>query len=104
MDNRFQGDIDQIKTLRVRRADTGEELALKGRLAWCAATLIDAGERGFTSVERPAPRTSDYIFQLRGKGLPIITEDEKHSGPYAGTHGRYKLQASLQVIDVEYAQ
>ncbi len=99
----FSGDIDRIKHLRIRREDTGQELALKGRLAWCAATLIEVGQHGFTSIERPAPRTSDYIFQLRGKGLPIITEDEKHAGPYAGTHGRYKLNAPVSIVEAEFA-
>ena len=103
MANHFSGNIDRIKHLRIRREDTGQELALKGRLAWCAATLIAVGQQGFTSVERPAPRISDYIFQLRGKGLPIITEDEKHAGPYAGTHGRYRLETSVEIVEQEFA-
>jgi hypothetical protein len=103
MANHFSGNIDRIKRLIIRRDDTGQELALKGRLAWCVATLIEVGPQGFTTIERPAPRTSDYIFQLRGKGLPIITEDEKHAGPYAGTHGRYKLNAPVSIVEAEFA-
>ena len=103
MANQFSGKINSIKRLTIRREDTGQKLVLTGRLAWCLATLIEVGQHGFTSVERPAPRTSDYIFQLRGKGLPIITEDEKHTGPYAGTHGRYKLNAPVSVVEAEFA-
>lgn len=103
MSNHFKGDIERIKHLRIRREDNGQELTLKGRLAWCAATLIDAGEKGFTTIERPAPRISDYVFQLRGKGLPITTTDEPHKGPYAGVHGRYRLTASVAILEAEFA-
>jgi len=103
MTNSFMGDIDKIKALRIRREDTGEELALKGRLAWCAATLIDTGGRGFTTIERPAPRVSDYVFKLRAKGLPVETKEEKHTGAYSGTHGRYRLLAPVSVIAAEFA-
>jgi hypothetical protein len=70
-----------------------------GRFAWTLLRLIEAGENGVTPMERPAPRWSAYVFVLRREGLVIETIEERHSGPYAGRHGRYVLRTAVVVID-----
>ena len=68
----------------------------KGREAWALDRLRLAGPRGCTPIDEPAPRWSAYIFNLRGRGVPIETLHEPHGGEFAGTHGRYVLRAKVQ--------
>ena len=67
---------------------------VKGREAWALQRLLEAGKRGCTPIEQPAPRWSAYIHKLRERGVPIETIHETHGGPYAGTHGRYVMRAA----------
>ena len=46
---------------------------LMGRLGWAMVQLAKAGAKGVTPIERPAPRWSGYIHELRGKGIAIDT-------------------------------
>lgn len=67
----------------------------KGREAWALDRLTEAGPRGCTPIEQPAPRWSAYIHRLRALGVPIETLHEPHGGAFAGTHGRYILRARV---------
>jgi len=67
---------------------------VRGREAWALQRLLEAGKRGCTPIEQPAPRWSAYIHKLRGRGVPIETIHESHGGAFAGTHGRYVMRAS----------
>jgi hypothetical protein len=69
-----------------------------GRDAWCLSELLGAGSHGVTPLERPAPRWSHYVYKLRKAGLVIETIDESHSGPFAGTHGRYVLRTKVSIV------
>jgi hypothetical protein len=69
-----------------------------GRFAWCLFELVEAGERGVTSLERPAPRWSHYVHRLRRDGMAIETVEENHDGAYAGRHGRYRLSVPVVVL------
>ncbi|MEW9615919.1 hypothetical protein AB3G45_19070 [Shinella sp. S4-D37] len=69
-----------------------------GRQAWMLDQLIQAGPRGLTSIERPAPRISHYIFRLRGAGFDIDTEYEDHGGQFPGRHGRFRLLSRVRII------
>jgi hypothetical protein len=93
-----------IVELHVQRTDTDETLKLKGREAWTLTSLIEAGERGLTPLDRPAPRWSGYVYALRKRGLAIETVDERHSGPYPGAHGRYILRTPLTVLKTVCAE
>ena len=79
----------------------GEEgaicMTIKGRELWALRELIRVGAHGLTSIERPAPRWSHYIFQLRARGLIISTIREKHGGEYPGHHGRYVLRSPVAI-------
>lgn len=70
-----------------------------GRDAWMLDQLLAVGSAGCTSLENPAPRISHYVFKLRTKfGLHIETVDEKHGGPYHGSHARYFLRSKVEPI------
>ncbi|MDM9629523.1 hypothetical protein QTL95_26930 [Rhizobium sp. S152] len=89
--------------MRVQIIDKGLPVGLpvtvSGRDAWALQRLIDAGARGFSSVENPAPRTSHYIWKLRRFGFAIETEHEPHGGAYPGTHARYRLHSEIKVLE-----
>ena len=78
--------------------DDGEELtvAVLGRDRWALEQLISAGPKGCTPIDNPAPRWSGYVHRLRQLGVPIETLIEAHSGPFAGHHARYVLQACVR--------
>jgi hypothetical protein len=70
-----------------------------GRTAWALQELVQAGPKGITALENPAPRLAHYILCLRKAGLTIETIDEKHSGPFKGVHGRYILKSDVQIME-----
>lgn len=70
-------------------------IAVSGRDRWALEALIAAGEKGCTPIDTPGPRWSGYVHNLRNNGVPIETLTEAHSGPFAGNHARYVLQASV---------
>jgi hypothetical protein len=70
---------------------------LKGRELWALRELIRVGANGVAPIERPAPRWSHYIFQLRAHGLSIETIREEHGGEYPGHHGRYVLRTPVAI-------
>ncbi|WP_281856849.1 winged helix domain-containing protein [Litoreibacter halocynthiae] len=69
----------------------------QGRLGWTLVQLVEAGPLGVTTIERPAPRWSGYIHDLRKCGIPIETEMEPHKGSYPGQHARYVLTCDAEV-------
>jgi hypothetical protein len=72
-------------------------MILKGRELWALRELIRVGANGVAPIERPAPRWSHYIFQLRAHGLSIETIREEHGGEYPGHHGRYVLRTPVAI-------
>lgn len=72
-------------------------MELVGRYAWAMNQLINAGSKGCTPIDNPAPRWSAYIHLLRKDYLiDIETIDEAHGGLFAGTHARYVLRSVVQ--------
>lgn len=67
-------------------------IEVKGRARWALERLIEAGRRGCSTVDDPAPRWAAYIHKLRSAGLEIETVNEAHHGPFEGTHARYVLR------------
>ncbi|MFG1210544.1 winged helix domain-containing protein [Xanthobacter flavus] len=93
-----------VTFMRVRvGGPDGQLVTLRGRVAWTLSHLIDAGERGCTPIERPAPRWSDYVFKLRKVGILVETIHEGHHGAYAGHHGRYVLRTEIEVVERAFA-
>lgn len=76
----------------------GKPFTVTGRDAWTLAQLVWAGSKGCTPIDNPAPRWSAYVFNLREMGLNIETRHEPHYGPFAGTHGRYVLLNTVEII------
>ena len=66
------------------------------RLCWTLEALMQAGEVGCTPRDRPAPRWSMYVADLRKKGVEIDTVREPHGGDYPGWHGRYVLRSKVR--------
>lgn len=90
--------MSEITALTVRTPQ-GTTHRFKGRDAWTLGQLIQAGDIGVTPLERPAPRWSAYVHDLRNAGISIETIDEYHAGPFAGRHGRYRLLSKVEVIE-----
>ena len=74
-------------------------ITVRGRDLWALSELVAAGRRGCTPIDNPAPRWSAYVHNLRELGVAIDTLTEKHSGPFAGWHGRYVLLSKVDPID-----
>jgi hypothetical protein len=76
----------------------GEPFAVeaKGRNAWALDRLREAGPKGCTPIEQPAPRWAAYVHSLRTRGVPIETVTEPHGGEFSGMHGRYVLRAMVR--------
>lgn len=83
--------------------DGSKPKTFRGRQAWTLNELNRAGKNGVATVERPAPRWSDYVMHLRRAGVGIATLHEKHGGAYRGHHGRYRLTCKVRVIEKEVA-
>ena len=89
-----------VMTISVRLTvrDSTRDMTFKGRDAWALNELIQAGGKGCTPINQPAPRWSAYVKKLRDAGILIETVHESHKGPFPGTHGRYVLKSSIEVI------
>ena len=83
---------------KYRDPATDREFTLTGREHWAADELIKAGPVGVTPIERPAPRWSAYVFDLRRMGISIETIHEPHGGAYPGNHARYVLRTPLEPV------
>ena len=93
--------MGNVTFIKIRRdPPEGSILAFEGRQAWTLAALIDAGSKGITPIERPAPRWSQYVFLLRQAGLEIETVRQAHGGSYPGRHGRYVLWTPIEVLEI----
>jgi hypothetical protein len=94
---------NNIVSLTVRIGDGGRLVKVRGRDAWTLAELVKAGPGGITTLERPAPRWSHYVFKNRRAGIDIETIHEGHAGPYSGAHARYVLRSPVEVVEQEVA-
>jgi hypothetical protein len=84
--------------IRIRLPD-GSQQSFVGREAWTLRHLLSAGSTGVTTVDHPAPRWSHYVYKLRKAGLVISTDYEGHKGDFPGTHGRYRLETPVTVVE-----
>lgn len=75
----------------IHDTDGERRIDLLGREAWALLELVEAGARGCTPIDNPAPRWSHYVWLLRRDGFNVETIDESHAGPFAGSHARYVL-------------
>jgi hypothetical protein len=60
--------------------------------------LYRAGASGITTIEFPGVRVSAGILHLRRAGVDVQTIYEKHSGEFAGRHGRFVLRSRVEPI------
>jgi hypothetical protein len=71
---------------------------VKGRDLWALKQLFAAGSRGCTAIDNPAPRWSGYVHNLRRAGFEIETIHESHKGAFPGTHARYILHTTVEIM------
>lgn len=90
--------MTQKLTITARILPDGKPVTVIGRDAWALRNLVNAGAAGCTPIDHPGPRWSHYVFKLRGFGFVIETVDEKHGGPFAGSHARYVLRSQVEII------
>ena len=74
-----------------------------GRFAWTLARLVEAGTKGVTPLEYPAPRWSHYVHVLRREGVAIETMEEQYGGSFKGWHGRYVLRSCVTILSCREA-
>jgi hypothetical protein len=74
-------------------------LTINGRDEWALQQLMNAGAKGCTPKDNPAPRWSGYVFNLRQMGLDIETVHERHGGEFPGMHARYVLHSFIEVVE-----
>lgn len=89
------------KYLKVRVGDlAGPVVTITApRRIWALGELMRAGPRGCTSLQSPAPRWSAYIFALRHEhGIDIAALEESHAGQFSGSHARYILRSTIEVL------
>ena len=87
-------------SITVRLPD-GSQQTFVGRDAWALRQLMASGKSGVTPIDNPAPRWSHYVYKLRQGGIVISTEHVAHAGPFPGTHGRYRLETELTLLQEE---
>ncbi|WP_075220822.1 winged helix domain-containing protein [Acuticoccus yangtzensis] len=86
-------------SIRFCIGEGAETITAEGRVAWALLQLIVADERGCTPIDNPAPRWSAYVFKLRRLGVSVETIHEPHGGPFSGTHARYVLRSTINVLE-----
>ncbi len=81
------------------RINGGPLTTATGREAQTILALVDAGQRGITSLEAFkagwAVRLGAYVFDLKKMGVSIRTEREPHDG---GNHARYVLDGKVEIV------
>ena len=88
----------------IHQASGDHNIKVVGRAGWGLLHLINSGPNGLTTLARPAPRWSDYIFKLRRAGFAVSTAEEGHDGTFAGHHGRYTLLDRVTVAGGNLAE
>lgn len=90
-------------SMRVQILDDNNEvtsgpITVIGREAWCLRKLLDAGEKGVSSLDNVGPRLAHYVYRLRGYGFAIETVYEKHGGDFPGSHARCRNFSKVQIL------
>lgn len=88
-----------MQSFRITAETYACTIHVKGRNAWTLNELINAGQKGCTPIDNPAPRWSAYVHNLRGMGVDIETIRENHGGEFAGHHARYVLRCHVERLD-----
>lgn len=90
----------KARKLKIAIYENGGErlVSVRGRDAWALKQLLDAGSKGCTPIDNPAPRWSHYIWKLRQAGIPVETVTENHGGEYPGHHAKYRLTVPVRIV------
>ncbi|WP_085043801.1 winged helix domain-containing protein [Ensifer aridi] len=88
----------QVNILNDNNEPCGLPVTLVGREAFTLRKLLDAGDRGISSLDHVGIRLSHYVMKLRRAGITVETVPTEHGGDYPGVHGVYKLRSQLSVL------
>ena len=89
--------MTQCAIVHIEGRDGARRTEVKGRDLWALGQLAEAGPRGSTPIDNPAPRWSGYVHNLRRAGLEIETILESHKGAFPGVHARYVLHSNVRI-------
>ena len=82
----------------VLQGDDTREVKFTGREAETLLQLMDAGERGVSSLTHPGIRLSHYVMKLRRAGVNIETNMRPFGGAFPGEYGAYILRSKCRVL------
>ncbi|QGJ73793.1 hypothetical protein [Sinorhizobium meliloti] len=89
----------RVNILNDNNEPCGFPVTFVGREAYTLRKLIDAGERGISSLDHIGIRLSHYVLKIRRAGITVETVPTSHGGAFPGHHGVYKLRSRLRVIE-----
>ena len=96
--SRLQRSI-RVNVLNDNNEPCGFPVTFVGREAYTLRKLIDAGERGISSLDHVGIRLSHYVMKLRRAGITVETVPTAHDGDFPGVHGVYKLRSRVRVLE-----
>ena len=94
------GEFTQPYVVSLKFKNETETERMYGRKGWALRLLYDAGEKGVSPTDFPAPRWSSYVFDLRQMGLDIETVRQPQWGSYSSTLTRYVLRSDVVVLPI----
>ena len=81
------------------RSAGGREEVCCARFAQTLFALVEIGEGGVSSLACQGIRLGHYVFILRREhGVKIETGREAHGGVCPGTHARYPLASTVEIL------
>lgn len=89
----------RVNVLSDNNEPCGLPVTLVGREAQTLRKLIDAGERGISSLDHPGIRLAHYCMKIRRAGITVETVKTPQRGEYAGWFGVYKLRSHVAVLE-----
>ncbi|MDX0911939.1 hypothetical protein GOL41_17385 [Sinorhizobium medicae] len=89
----------RVNILNDNNEPCGFPVTFVGREAYTLRKLIDAGERGISSIDQVGIRLSHYVLKIRRAGITVETVSISHGGAFPGVHGVYKLRSRLRIIE-----
>jgi len=91
--------MNGVLTVRAGIDAAGVVMVL-GRAAWALVELVHSGTSGCSYIDKPAPRWSAYVYELRKLGIAVETIRESHGGPFPGSHARYVLRSRVTILEM----
>ncbi|MDW9711865.1 winged helix domain-containing protein [Sinorhizobium meliloti] len=89
----------RVNVLNDNNEPCGLPVTFVGREAYTLRKLLDAGDRGISSLDHVGIRLAHYCMKIRRAGIVIETVKTPQRGEYRGWYGIYKLRSRLSVLE-----